>query len=217
VFAFLGNSHLYLHFFAAMPIPSWFPAYVWTDYRLALLFTVFVPLALMIWALVQKSEGIQRLLVIYWRVASLLAITVYLLIGALPIGFAAGWLARILIPVSLWFWVDLNEEIAEQPESQLKLGFMAWRWAVSIYCFLGVLVQLPLLRCAVMTTDALKADGLCRPWLEVPWAFREVFHATTKPFFLGFLGIIGLVVYAISLAYFVFVRLGKQGRSALEQ
>ncbi len=200
-----------------MPTPSWFPTYVWTDYRLALLFTVFVPLALFIWSLVQKAEGIQRLLLIYWRVGSLLAITVYLLIGALPIGFASGWLARILIPVSLWFWVDLNEEITEQPDSQLKLGFLAWRWAVSVYCGLGVLLQLPMLRCALMSSETVRADGFCQPWLQVPWAFREIFHPTTKPFFLGFLGIVALIVYLLCLAYFVFVRLGRQGRSALEQ
>lgn len=200
-----------------MPIPPWFPTYVWTDYRLALLFTIFIPLALLIWSTINKSQGIQKLLTIYWRVASLLGITVYLLIGSLPIGFAAGWLARILIPVSLWFWVDLNEEIAEQPDSQLKLGVTAWRWAVSVYCAVGALVQLPVLRCAIMSSEALRGDALCRPWLEVPWAFREIFHATTRPFFLGFLGIVGLGVYLLCLGYFVFVRLGKQGRSALEQ
>jgi len=46
----------------------------------------------------------------------LLAITIYLLIAALPVGFISGLMARILIPISLWFWVDLNEEIEDQPE-----------------------------------------------------------------------------------------------------
>jgi len=45
----------------------------------------------------------------------LLAITIYLLIAALPVGFISGLMARILIPISLWFWVDLNEEIEDQP------------------------------------------------------------------------------------------------------
>jgi len=63
-----------------------------------------------------KAEAIQRLLTIYWRVSSLLAITIYLLIAALPVGFISGLMARILIPISLWFWVDLNEEIEDQPE-----------------------------------------------------------------------------------------------------
>ena len=53
---------------------------------------------------------------IYWRVASLLAITVYLMIGGLSVSFVTALLAKILIPLSLWFWVDLNEEIREQPK-----------------------------------------------------------------------------------------------------
>jgi hypothetical protein len=37
-----------------------------------------------------KAEAVQRLLTIYWRVASLLLITLYLLIAALPVGFILG-------------------------------------------------------------------------------------------------------------------------------
>ncbi len=40
----------------------WFRPYIWTDYRLAVLFMVVIPLILLIWAFVQKVEGIQRLL-----------------------------------------------------------------------------------------------------------------------------------------------------------
>jgi len=203
--------------FSVMPSPSWLPSLVWTDYRLAVLFTVLLPLVLLIWTLVSRSDAIQSLLVIYWRVSSLLAITVYLLIGALPVGFIAGWLAKILIPVALWFWADLNEEIREQPASRLKLAFTSWRWAVSIYCGLGALAQIPVLRCALMSTDALLKEPFCRIWLDPPWAFREAFHATTKPFFLGFLALIGLGIYVLYFGYFVLVRLGRQGRSATGQ
>ena len=67
---------------------------IWTDYRLAVLFTVILPLLLLIWAFAQKAEAIQRLMMIYWRVSSLLAITVYLLIGSHPIGFITGLFAK---------------------------------------------------------------------------------------------------------------------------
>lgn len=198
----------------AMPTPSWLQPLVWTDYRLAVVLTVLVPIALLIWALVQRAEAIQRLLLIYWRVASLLAITVYLLIGALSVGFLSGWFARILIPLSLWFWVDLNEEISEQPSSPLKLGFTSWRWAVSIYSLAGAIVQIPALRCALMKSQDLVNDPFCRTWLEAPWGFQQVFHSTTRPFFLGFLGLLALGIYTLFFGYFVLFRLGKQGRSA---
>lgn len=197
-----------------MPNPSWLSSLVWTDYRLAVLFTVVLPLILLIWSFVQKAEAMQRLLAIYWRVSSLLAITVYLLIGAMPIGFLSGWLARVLIPIALWFWVDLNEEIADQPSSRLKFTFTSWRWAVSIYSVLGAIAQIPVLRCALMSSDAVLQEPFCRVWLEAPWTFREYFHASTKPFFLSFLALVGLGIYVLYFAYFVVVRLGKQGRSA---
>jgi hypothetical protein len=197
-----------------MQSPPWLPSLVWTDYRLALLFTVICPLALLIWAFVEKSEAVQRLLFIYWRVASLIAIAIYLMIGAVPVGFFAGWFARILIPISLWFWVDLNEEIAELPQKGLGLAVRAWRWAISVYCILSAIGQVSALRCAFLPSKEMVDQPFCRVWLDAPWVFREFFNAGMKPYTLGLLASLALGVYVVYLAYFVFVRLGKQGRSA---
>lgn len=193
----------------------WFRPLIWMDYRLAVLFTVVIPLILLIWAIAQKTEAIQRLLIIYWRVSSLLAITVYLLIAALPVGFISGLMAHVLIPISLWFWVDLNEEIEDQPRGALKFSFNSWRWAVSIYSLLDAIAQLPFLQCAV-SKNAL-ASPLCRAALEPPLVFKDYFHPNSTSQFLGFLGIVGLVVYVACLSYFVLFKLGKQGRSAIQQ
>lgn len=196
--------------------PAWLSSIVWTDYRLAVLFAVIFPLALLIWATAQQAEAIQRLMVIYWRVSSLLAITLYLLIGVLPIGFFTGWLAKILIPLGLWYWADLNEEIRDSPANSLKLSLVSWRWAISAYCLLGVVGQIPVLRCATMTSQQILADATCRIWLDPPFLFREYLHLGVRPFVLGFFGIVGLVIYVLYLGYFVFFRLGKRKRSAIE-
>ena len=87
----------------------WFRPYVWMDYRLALLFTLIIPLILLIWTFVQKAEAMQRLLIIYCRVASLLVISMYLMIGGFGVSFISALMARILIPIALWFWVDIND------------------------------------------------------------------------------------------------------------
>ncbi|NJP09074.1 MAG: DUF3177 family protein [Leptolyngbyaceae cyanobacterium RU_5_1] len=200
-----------------MQSPPWLPSVVWTDYRVALLVTVICPLILLIWAFVQKAEVIQHLLVIYWRVASLLVITVYLFIGAQPVGFLSGWLSLVLIPISLWFWIDLNEEISEQPQTRLKLAFTSWRWSTTVYCILGALAEIPVLRCAFIQSQQMVEQSFCRIWLEPPWMFRELFHAGTKPGTLGLIGWIALVIYVLYLSYFVFIRLGKQGRSVTGQ
>jgi len=188
---------------------------VWTDYKLAVLFTVLVPLVLIIWAAFKRSEAMVRLLIIYWRVSSLLAITVYLMIPQLPISFLTGMTARIMIPLSLWFWVDLNEEIKDRPDTPLKWTLISWRWAMTIYCVLGVIASIPFLPCSFIPGEIAKPT--CQVWLEAPLAFKDIFHPNTAPGVLGFFGAFGLFIYTLYLAYFVFVRLGKQGRSALEQ
>jgi hypothetical protein len=192
----------------------WFRPYVWMDYRLAVLFSLIVPLILLIWAFVQKTDPIQRLIIIYFRVASLLAITVYLMIGGLPISFLSGLMARILIPISLWFWVDINDEIDYLPNSPLKLIFTSWRWATTVYSILGAISLIPFLNCT-FAENSLQTP-YCRVWTEAPLMFKDYFHHNSKPGFLGFLGIIGLVIYVIYLSYFVFVKLSKHGRSATQ-
>ncbi|MEM9089366.1 MAG: DUF3177 family protein [Cyanobacteria bacterium P01_F01_bin.53] len=187
----------------------------WTDYRLALLFAVFIPLTLLIWSWVKRAEAISMMLTIYWRVASLLAITVYLMIGGFSVSFVTALLAKILIPLSLWFWVDLNEEIREQPKRSLNLGFNVWRWAITAYCAVGAIIQLFYVRCAFSST-MLTSDS-CQAWIEPSLVYKDYIHGgLTRPF-LGFWGIVGLVIYAAYLGYFLLVRLGRQGRSALNQ
>lgn len=190
----------------------WFAPLVWTDYRVAVLFTVLIPLILLLWAFVQKADPIVRLMIIYWRVASLLAITVYLMIASLPVSFLSALMARLLIPISLWFWVDINEEIDDQPPSPLKLTLTSWRWAMTVYNAIGALCLLPFLSCAV-DSKAL-ASRYCQVWIDPTLLYKQYFHPNATTGFLGFLGIVGLIVYVLCLSYFVLVRLGRQGRSA---
>lgn len=199
---------------ATEPADMWsLEKFVWADYRVAVLFTVFLPLILLIWAFVQKNESIQRLLTIYWRVASLLMITVYLMIGGLAFSFIAGLMARLLIPCSLWFWEDLNEEIREQPNSVLRFAFVAWRWAVSVYSLLGAVFVAFYIPCAFSRSQF--AGEACQTWLQPPLLYKEILHGGYTNGFLAFFGVVGLVIYLLVLGYFVFVRLGRQGRSAM--
>lgn len=190
---------------------------VWMDYRLAVLFAVIVPLVLLVWAFGQKVDAIQRLLMIYWRVASLLGITVYLMIAAVPLSFISALAARILIPVSLWFWLDLNDEIEDMPASPLKLITTSWRWAISVYMGLGALVQLSTLNCAFSDKLALLQNPSCRIWLDPPWGYKLMFHPNSTEGFLGFLGLAALLFYVACFGWFVLVRLKRQGRSATGQ
>jgi hypothetical protein len=193
----------------------WFTPLVWTDYRLAFILTVIVPVVLLFWSLANKIDAIVRLLIIYWRVASLLLISIYLLIPGWQIGYAANFLVRVLIPISLWFWVDLNDEIKDLPHSSLKLALNSWRWAVTIYSSIGAIATIPFLSCA-FTSGAVEAP-FCEVWLQATWRYKSLFHPDTNVGVLGFFGTVGLAIYGLYFAYFLFIRLGKQGRIALEQ
>ena len=193
--------------------PSAVLSLVWIDYRLALLFAVFIPLTLLIWSAVKRSEAISLVMTIYWRVSLLLGITVYLMIGGYAFSFITSLAAKALILISLWFWADLNEEIREQPKRSLNLTFNAWRWAMTAYCAIGVVIQVLFLRCAF--SDTFFASETCQAWLQPSVAFADIFHANFESGFLGVMGIVALVFYALYLGYFLLVKLGRQGRSAL--
>ncbi|HAN73856.1 MAG TPA: DUF3177 domain-containing protein [Planktothrix sp. UBA8407] len=204
-----------LNYLLAVESP-WLQPLVWTDYRLAVIFALMIPLVILIWAFVQKAEAIQRLMMTYLRVASLLIISLYLMIAALPISFLTYIMARVLIPISLWFWVDLNEEVSEMPASGLKLIFTSWRWAVTVYNILGAIVLIPFVHCAFSHGQKeLIGDATCRIWLDPAWLYKQTFSPNLTPQFLGFFALVGLAVYILYLGYFVFFKLGKQGRSAM--
>ncbi|AFY74491.1 Protein of unknown function (DUF3177) [Synechococcus sp. PCC 7502] len=184
---------------------------VWLDFRLALVFTVFAPLLLLFWAFKVKNQVIIRSLTIYWRVACLLAITVYLLIASLPIGFLTGWIARILMPLSLWFWEDLNEDI-NRNQTLLSLLYTSWRWAMVAYCAIGTLFGATFLSCGFTPLGQL--SDRCQILLEAPLQYKSILHSGLSSDTLAFGAIVALIVYAICFASFVIFGLPKQGRIA---
>ena len=98
-------------------------------------------------------------------------ITLFLMIGGFGVSFISSLMARILIPISLWFWADLNDEIEYGSDGALKFVFTSWRWATSIYCAFGALLTIPFLSCAFSET-ALQTP-YCKVWLEAPLLFKD--------------------------------------------
>ncbi|ABW29375.1 DUF3177 family protein [Acaryochloris marina] len=184
---------------------------VWTDCRLALVFLVFFPFGLLVWAIIENAQPISRLLVIYWRVASLLLITMYLMMAQVPLSFVTLFLALLLVPASLWFWVDLNEEIDDR-RGKLKLALTSWRWATTLFCLISAAALSPSLGCAGSKT-AIETEQ-CQVWLEPAYGFSSIVHASSGVSRINILATLALILYSFYFGYFLLFRLSKQGRSA---
>ncbi|MEB3264645.1 MAG: DUF3177 family protein [Synechococcus sp.] len=194
---------------------------VWLDVRLAGVFAVGLPLVLLLWAALRREAALVRLLSIYWKVASLLLVALLLLTDRRPLGFVTLLLGQLLVVASLWFWVDLNEELADLPPWRpLPLTLRIWRWSVSLLALAGAALATLALPC--VGGGAVLERTACRAWLEAPAhihgvvdrVFTFVFGADWTPVLAAFVGYLGLVGYGVGLLQWLLVRLPKQGRVA---
>jgi hypothetical protein len=192
---------------------------VWLDYRLAALFALGLPLVLLVWSALKQERALLRLLGIYWKVASLLLITVLLLTDNRPLGYLLAVVAQLLLVVSVWFWVDLNEELADLPPWRpLPFVVRAWRWGLSTFGLLGALLSAQALDCVRGGVTR----PLCRVWLEAPddlhggvaRVFDFLFGGSWTGTIAAFVGYVALVGYAVGLLQWLLVRLPKHGRVA---
>ena len=202
-----------------MPDPLLYRTLVWLDYRLAALLAVGLPLVLLVWAAVKQERAMQRLMAIYWKVASLLLIAVLLLTDNRPLGYLVALLAQLLVVVSLWFWVDLNEELADLPPWRpLPFTVRAWRWAVSVFSLSGAALSGMALSCV----GGNLSRPICRAWLEAPddlhggfaRVFGFLFGGSWTGAIAAFVGYVALVGYGVGLLQWLLVRLPRQGRVA---
>ena len=193
-------------------------ALVWLTYRLAATFAVGVPLVLLIWSAWRREPMVMRLLGIYWKVASLMAISLLLLTDQRPLGYATAVVAPLLMVISLWFWVDINEELADQPTWRpLPLAVKVWRWAFSAYGLLSLGMSVTGLGCMQQLDSP-----TCFTWLEAPQGIHGL-AATVFNFLFGgmwteavaaFVGYVALVAYLAGLLQWLLVRLPRYGRVA---
>jgi len=194
---------------------------VWLAVRLGLLFTVGLPLVLLVWTSLRREGALGRLLGLYWKMASLLLIALLLLTNKAPLGFALLVAAPLLLLAVLWFWVDLNEELADFPTWRgLPLTVRIWRWSLTFYALALAALASTSLSCL---TGGLERP-VCAAWLEAPdqlhgvlaQIFGFVFGGRWTPAVAGFLGYAGLAGYAVGLLQWLLVRLPRQGRVAGE-
>ena len=192
---------------------------VWLDYRLAAVFALGLPLVLLVLSALKREQALTRLMGIYWKVASLLLITVLLLTDNRPLGYLLAVLSQLLVVISVWFWVDLNEELADLPPWRpLPFVVRAWRWGLTVFGVLGAALSAVALSCV----GGGLTRPICRVWLEAPddlhggvaSVFDFVFGGSWTAAIAAFVGYVSLVAYGVGLLQWLVVRLPKQGRVA---
>jgi hypothetical protein len=191
------------------------------DARLGVVFAIALPLVLLVWSALRKEPALLRLMGIYWKVSSLLLIALLLLTDGQPAAFPLLVLAPLLIVVGLWFWVDLNEELADLPPWRgLPLAVRIWRWSVSFFAIATAALASTSLSCM----GGMARHASCAAWTEAPLhlngviarVFGFLFGGQWTPGVAAFVGYVGLVAYAVGLTQWLLVRLPRFGRVAGE-
>lgn len=202
-----------------LSLPGIYRTLVWLDVRLGILFAFSLPLVLVIWAAWRREPALLRLLDVYWKVASLYPIALLLLTDNRPVGFVVMLAAPLITAVSLWFWVDLNEELNDMPPWRaLPLSLRIWRWALTLLALPSVALAAASLGCA----GGQRGSAACQVWLEAPTALHAglsrvlafVFGGTWTPGVAAFVGYVALVAYVVGILQWLIVRLPRQGRVA---
>ncbi len=166
----------------------------------------------------KKEASMVRLLSIYWKTASLAAISILLLTNQNQIGYLTSFIAPILMVGSTWFWIDLNEELAEFPKwKPLAITIRIWRWALTFFGFLSLTLSYKSLSCFASIQSA-----NCEYWLEAPQSLHNVltklfsflFGANWTEPIATFVGFLALTAYIIGVLQWIIIRLIRHGRVA---
>ena len=198
-------------------------ALIWLTYRLAATFALGLPLVLLAWAAIRCEAPMLRLLNQYWKVSSLMAIGLLLLTDARPLGFIVALVAPLLMAVSVWFWVDINEELNDLPIWRpLPLTIRLWRWALSGFALVNTVLVATAFPCLTADLGGAAAAGSCLQWLEAPKGLHGVIASVFGFLFGGqwtetvaaFIGYVALVAYLAGFLQWLLVRLPRHGRVA---
>ena len=195
-----------------------FQTLVWLSYRLAATFAFGLPVFLFIWARVSNSSSIDRLLSIYWKVSSLYAINILFLSGESQLGQLISLLSPLIMVTSIWFWVDLNEEIYEMYKyNPISLTTRIWRWSLSFWAIFNTGLHIFSWRCLNSING-----NYCDIWREIPYN-SFVMTKTIIKFILDgnwtatlatFFAYLALILYLVGLLQWLLIQLPKNGRFA---
>ena len=195
-----------------------FQILVWLSYRIAATFAFGLPLVLLIWAKVTNISCIDRLLSIYWKVSSLYAINLLFLSSNSQLGQIISLISPLLMVGSIWFWVDLNEEIDEMfIYEPISLTTRIWRWVLSFWGILNTGLHLYSWRCLNSINET-----FCDTWREIPYnsfittkiIIKFILGGNWTTAFATFFAYLALILYLIGFIQWLIMQFTKNGRFA---
>ena len=195
-----------------------FQILVWLSYRIAATFAFGLPLFLLIWAKRSNLNSINRLLSIYWKVSSLYAINLLFLSSNSQLGQIISLISPILMVGSIWFWVDLNEEIDEMfIYEPISLTTRIWRWVLSFWGILNTGLHLYSWRCLNSINET-----FCDTWREIPYnsfittkiIIKFILGGNWTTAFATFFAYLALILYLIGFIQWLIMQFPKNGRFA---
>ena len=193
-----------------------FQILVWLSYRIAAAFAFGLPLFLLIWAKITNSKSIDRLLSIYWKVSSLYVINLLFLSGENQLGQLTSFISPLLMVGSIWFWVDLNEELDEMSVyKSIALTTRIWRWVLSFWGILNTGLHLFSWNCLNSING-----NYCDTWREIPYnsfittkiIIKFLLGGNWNSTFATFFGYLTLILYLLGLLQWLIIQLPKNGR-----
>jgi len=195
-----------------------FQILVWLSYRIAATFALGLPLFLLIWAKISNTSSIDRLLSIYWKVASLYAISLLFLSGESQLGQLIAFISPIMMVFSIWFWIDLNEEIDEMPVYKpIALTTRIWQWTLSFWAILNTGLHIFSWRCLNSINE-----NYCDTWREIPYnsfittkiIIKFILDGNWTTAVATFFAYLALLLYLIGLLQWLIMQFPKNGRFA---
>ena len=195
-----------------------FQALVWLSYRIAATFAFGLPVFLFIWAKISNSSSIERLLSIYWKVSSLYVINILFLSGESQLGQLISLISPILMVASIWFWIDLNEEIDEMYKYKpISLTTRIWRWSLSFWAILNTGLH-------VLSWTCLNSinGNYCDAWREIPYntfittkiIIKFILDGNWTTALATFIAYLALILYLIGFLQWLLIQFPKNGRFA---
>ena len=191
---------------------------IWLSFQLSIIFLIGIPVTLFFWSIKKRNKAVNKLLSIYWKTSLLFFISLLLLIGKYNYALLITNISTLLMTFSVWFWVDINDELKEYDFSySLATATKVWRWSLTFISLNFLIESLRNFSCFSFINST-----ACEIWLQpssnfytvIKSLFNFFFGANFTPSIAKFLGLFSLLIYTLGLIQWSIIKLPKNGRNS---